>query len=160
MAQNMISIDMTDEQVATAMLTLDQLEAALAALIALTPKDRIRIVKMGRKSEVFCRQALSVMEQNPQIVPATLDLAGARADLAALDRLRPVLDRVQRLAERGRDTELALGSDIMDVATEGYRLLKVSGRNQGLQGQLRELQERWNKSRRSEPAEPAEVADA
>jgi hypothetical protein len=103
---------------------------------------------MGQKSEVFCRQAISVLAQNPQIVPPSLQLRDAQADLLALDRLRPVLDRLQKLAERGSDTEIALGSDVMDVALEGYGLLKVSGKNQGLDGLCRELSARWSKARR------------
>ena len=61
---------------------------------------------MGQKSEVFCRQAISVLAQNPQIVPPSLHVADAQADLLALDRLRPVLERLQKLRrarQRHRD---------------------------------------------------------
>lgn len=64
----------------------------------------------GPKSETFCRQTLTVLAQNPQVIPPSIDLAEAQADLAALDRLRPRLARLQRLAERGQDSEDALGS--------------------------------------------------
>ncbi|GAB3727428.1 hypothetical protein GCM10028794_00010 [Silanimonas algicola] len=46
----------------------------------------------------------------------------------------------------------ALGSDVMDVALEGYALIKVSGRAQGLDELRRELGLRFAKSRRNEPA--------
>ena len=154
MTQNIISLDLSDAQVSIALDALTALEGALAGLISLDPEERRRLTKMGQKSEVFCRQALSVLAQNPQIVPPSLDLAEAQADLRALDRLRPVLDRLQRLAERGADTETALGSDAMDVALEGYGLLKVSGKNQGLDGLRKELSARWAKTRRVvEPVE-------
>ena len=134
---------------------LTALEGALSGLISLDADERRRLTKMGQKSEVFCRQALSVLAQNSQIVPPSLNLREAQADLGALDRLRPVLDRLQRLAERGSDTEMALGSDVMDVALEGYGLLKVSGKNQGLDGLRKELSSRWAKTRRA--AVPAEA---
>ena len=152
MAHNRISIDVTDDELNVALAALGQLEGALQALVALEPRERQRLVKMGQKSEVFCREALIVLEQNPQIVPSSLDVAGARDDLRALERLRPVFDRLQRLTERGKDTELVLGSDVMEVAMEGYRLVKVSGRRQGLDGHRRQLAERWAKARRA--AEP------
>jgi hypothetical protein len=41
----------------------------------------------------------------------------------------------------------------MDVALEGYGLLKVSGKNQGLDSLRKELSSRWVKTRRQ-----AEVA--
>src|SRR5438105_2362727 len=56
---------------------------------------------MGDKSEAFCRQTLSVLEQNPQVVPPSVGLREAIADLEALDRLRPRLQRLLRLTERG-----------------------------------------------------------
>ena len=153
MSQNLISLDITAAQVAAALDALTALEDAIPGLISLDAEERRRLTKMGRKSEVFCRQALSVLAQNPQIVPPNLGLADAQADLLALDRLRPVLDRLQRLAARGADTEIALGSDVMGVALEGYGLLKVSGRNEGLDGMRRELSARWAKTRRTpEPA--------
>ena len=155
MSQNIISLDLSDAQLSIALDALTALEGALTGLISLDADERRRLTKMGQKSEVFCRQALSVLAQNSQIVPPSLNLREAQADLGALDRLRPVLDRLQRLAERGSDTEMALGSDVMDVALEGYGLLKVSGKNQGLDGLRKELSSRWAKTRRA--AVPAEA---
>ena len=153
MSQNIISLVLTDAQIKAAMDALTALEGALTGLIALDGEERRRLTKMGQKSEVFCRQAISVLAQNPQIVPRSLQLADAQADLLALDRLRPVLDRLQKLAERGSDTEIGLGSDAMEVALEGYGLLKISGKNQGLDGLRKELSSRWSRGRR--PAEAA-----
>lgn len=152
MAQNIVSLQLNPEQLAQAEQAIATLEQALSALVSLAPAERRRLTKMGQKSEVFCRQALKVLEQNPQVVPPSLDLAGAQADLAALDQLGPLLDRLQRLAERGSDTEMALGADVMDAALEGYSLLKVSGRQQGLDGLRRELSTRWARGPRTQPA--------
>jgi hypothetical protein len=155
MSQNIVSLVITDAQIKAATDALTALEGALAGLISLDAEDRRRLTKMGQKSEAFCRQSISVLAQNPQIVPPSLHVADAQADLLALDRLRPVLDRLQKIAERGSDTEIALGSDAMDVAREGYGLLKLSGKNQGLDGLRKELSSRWSRARR-----PAEVPAA
>ena len=152
MSQNIVSLVITDAQIKAATDALTALEGALAGLISLDAEDRRRLTKMGQKSEAFCRQSISVLAQNPQIVPPSLHVADAQADLLALDRLRPVLDRLQKLAERGSDTEIALGSDVMDAALEGYRLLKISGKNQGLDGLRKELSSRWAKTRRAPEA--------
>ena len=155
MSQNIVSLVITDAQIKAATDALTALEGALGGLISLDAEDRRRLTKMGQKSEAFCRQSISVLAQNPQIVPPSLHVADAQADLLALDRLRPVLDRLQKIAERGSDTEIALGSDAMDVAREGYGLLKLSGKNQGLDGLRTELSSRWSRARR-----PAEVPAA
>ena len=70
----------------------------------------------------------------------------------ALDALRPFLQRLRQLAERADDAELALGSDVMAVALEGYELLKVSGKGEALKGARNELSARFAKRPRKEAA--------
>ena len=125
------------------------LETALTELVALEPEDRKRLPKMGDKSEAFCRQTLTVMAQNPQIVNPSLGLPAAQADLAALDVLRPRRQRVQAMLERMQDTETLLGSDVMAAALEAYGLLKVSGKSQGLSALRAGLSARFNKGKSS-----------
>ena len=148
--QNLISLNLSAQDIADLDGALDTMRRVFAPLIALQPAQRRELFKMGDKSEAFCRQTLSVLSQNPQVVPPSLKLAEAQADLVALDKLRPRLQRLQRLAERGADSETALGSDIMRCALDGYALLKVSGRNQGLEGLRKELGTRFAKGPRGE----------
>lgn len=155
MSQNLISLTLTDEQLAAADAALAALEQAFAGFIALSVEQRKSISRMGGKSEQFCRQTLTVLGDNPQIVPASIGAADAQADLVALDRLRPRLVRLQKLAERAEDSETALGSDIMSLALEGYALLKVAGKSQGLEGARKELSNRFNKTRGPEPGAAA-----
>lgn len=76
----------------------------------------------------------------------------APADLQALDTLRPRLDKLRQLTERGDDTELALGSAVMGVALEGYALLKA-GKGDALKAARRDLSARFAKQgRRAEAA--------
>lgn len=110
---------------------------------------------MGDKSETFCRQTLALLAANPQIVPPNLGLAEAQRDLIALDRLRPRLQRLRQIVERAEDSEMALGSDIIAVALEGYGLLKVSGKSEALKGARKELSARFAKTRRAAVSDPA-----
>ena len=66
MSQNLVSLDITDAQVATALDAMIALEGALTGLISLENKERRSLTKMGRKSEFFCRQTLCVLTRNPQ----------------------------------------------------------------------------------------------
>lgn len=143
MSQNLLSLSFDDQQLARIDNALAALETELQGLIALTPDQRKGLYRMGPKSEAFCRQTLTVLGENPQVIPPSLDLADAQADLAALDQLRPRLARLQRLSERWEDSQDALGSDVMSFALEGYALLKVSGRNQGLEGLRKALSTRF-----------------
>lgn len=91
---------------------------------------------------------MRAMAANPQIVPSSLDVAGARADLDALDALRPPLEQVQRLHAMLEDTVALLGHDVMDVAYDGYQQLKLSGAAHGLDDLRRELGAQFSRSRR------------
>jgi hypothetical protein len=154
-SQNLLSLTLTDDQISAINNALTALEAATTGLIAMDNATRRQLTKMGDKSEAFVRQTLLVLEQNPDIVPAALGFAEAQADLRALDQIRPVLARLQRLTERASDSEMALGSDLMNVALEGYGLLKVSGRNKGLEGASEALSARFARRRSAAAAPPA-----
>jgi len=154
-SQNLLSLTLSDADVAAVNTALSELETRLAGLIALDNDTRRQINKMGGKSEAFVRQTLTVLGQNPDIVPPALGLAEAQADLAALDKLRPLIHRLQRLHERAADSEMALGSDLMGVSLEGYGLLKVSGRMRGLEGAASALSTRFARTARRPQAVPA-----
>ncbi len=149
--QNLVSMNLTSDQLTAVDAALDALETNLSGLVALTASQRRSVPRMGGKSEAFCRQALSLLVQNPQVVNPNLGLEGAMADLEALDVLRPRLQRLSRLAERGSDTEVALGSDVMATALHGYGLLKLSGRDQGLEALRESLGSRFVKKPRTTP---------
>jgi hypothetical protein len=157
MSQNLISLVLSADQLTAIDGALNTLEANMVGLIALQPDERRTLTKMGDKSEVFCRQTLKLLAQNPQIVPPSLDVAEAQADLAAVDQVGTFLMRLKRLSERAEDTSTALGSDLMVFALEGYALLKVSGKNQGLEELRRDLSARFTRNTPRSGSEPAPV---
>ena len=154
MAQNLISLSWTPEQLAELDASLAAAEGVLANLISLAGDEVRGLFKMGDKSESFCRGTVDVAIQNRRVIPESLDLDAALLDLAALDALRPRMRRLQQLAKRAEDTETLLGSDIFSAALEAYALLKVSGRNQGLEGLRAGLSSRFrNGTRKAPPVE-------
>ncbi|HWU77663.1 MAG TPA: hypothetical protein VN043_14255 [Rhodanobacter sp.] len=158
MSQNLISLVLTDAQLSAIDGALATLEENLVGLLALTPEQRRSLAKMGDKSEVFCRQTLKLLTQNPQVVPPSLNVAEAQADLTAFDQLGTFLMRLQRLSERAQDSSTALGSDLMQFALEGYALLRVTGKNQGLEELRRDLSTRFSRGTARTPSEPAPAA--
>src|SRR5690606_12532156 len=73
--QNLISLNLSAQDTADLDAALDTLRRVFAPLIALKPEQRRELNKMGDKSEVFCRQTLSLLTANPQIVPPNLGVA-------------------------------------------------------------------------------------
>lgn len=154
MSQNLTSLRFTPEDLAAIDAALNALEEKLIGLVSLQPSEVRTLNKMGARSEWYCRETLVILEQNPQIVPPALDLQEAKADLAALDALRPRLARLNQLRKRGSDTLMVLGSDLDAVQREGYALIRVSGTGSGLEELHRGLSGRFAKRRKVKPEEP------
>ena len=155
MKQNHVSLVFDADRLERLDLSLDALEAELTDLKSVRDADVRGLLKMGDGSEPFCRKVVDVLVENPSVVPASLGLDEARADLAALDALRPRLRRLQVLVERAQDTEMLLGSDIYSTALEGYGLLKVTGQGAGLEAMRKELGARWRNRGGSDEAPDA-----
>ncbi|MBL8434497.1 MAG: hypothetical protein JNL99_06130 [Zoogloea sp.] len=154
MSQDLVSLQFAPADLDAVDSALAVLEAKLEALVTLTAAERRKAIKMGDKSEVFCRQTELVLRQNPGIVPSNFDLAGLQEDLTALDALRPRLQRLRALTDRADDTELALGSDILSASLDGYALAKVGGKGTALDTLKEAMQTRLSRKPRK-PGTPA-----
>lgn len=77
MSQNLISLELSDEDVTAINAGLTGIETRLAGrLLALDAPERRRLPKMGAKSEAFVRQTLMVLDQNPDGVPPRAGAVG------------------------------------------------------------------------------------
>jgi len=146
MSQNLISFQLTTTDLTAIDGALKTLEDRLTSLIDLTIEQRRFLTKMGDKSEAFARKAVEVLGNNPNVLPGNFNLAELRRDLAAFDLLRSRMVRLDRLQERMSDTQLALGSDVMNGALEGYAFLKVAGKGEGLDTARKALSVRFAKA--------------
>jgi len=149
MSQNLVSLNITPGDLTAITATLDTLEQKLAGLAELSVDDRRSLSKMGDKSEAFCRQTLVVLAQNQQIIPPGLGLAEGEGDLRALDQLRPIFARLRALVAKADDTEMALGSDIMSVALEGYAIARALGKGAGLDALREATETRFGRKRKA-----------
>jgi hypothetical protein len=154
MAKDRVSISFTEEQIQRVLAAIVILETELAPLISIPYAERRNMAKMGDKSEVFVRDTLKVLLDNPKLVSEGMGVPEAVADLKALEQIRSFLGRLQALVEKGESTELGLGADLMAAMLEGYAMLKVSGKHHGLEGKRKELSARFARASRK-VAEPA-----
>lgn len=145
MSQNIASTHFDETQWTGVDQALDTLEAALApTLVAINgPGQRRRLAKMGDGSEAFCRKAYDTMHANRGLLPPSLDVDEMSRDLRSHDALNARMTRVTRLLEKMRDTDIALGSDVMVAALAGYHLLKFS-KGEGLDTLNREMGKRFD----------------
>lgn len=145
MSQNLISLSLTAENYTAIDQAIATLENLFSGLVELSADERRGIVRMGDKSEAFCRQTLALMTENRGMVPNDVGLDEALNDLSQLDQLRRRTIRLRQLAGRCEDSETALGSDVMSTSLEGYALLKVLGKGSALEGLRQEISARFNR---------------
>ena len=155
MSDNRITLTVTREQGQAAMAGIAQAVSALPGLVPVHPSESRDLHHFVNRNELFGRGVLRTLETHRQIVPPSLDVAGARADLDALDALRPLLEEVRRLHALLEGTVALLGHDVMDFAYEGYRHLKLSGADQGLENLRRDIGDQFSRGRRRAQEEPA-----
>ena len=154
MTQNLISLDLGVDDIAAIDKALEILEARLDRFVVLTPDQIRHLNKMGDKSEAFCRQAAVVLEENPQLIPPGFSVAELRQDVTDLDLMRPRFLRLRELLQKVDSTEMALGSDIINAALEGYGYMKMGGKSAGLDGLRESMSVRYT-GRRGKPDNPA-----
>ena len=151
--QNLISLELTPQDLADWDEAAATQQRIATKFRTLTSEQRRDINKLGPKSFAFVEQTFDILVNNPQMVPPNLGLTEALADLTALKALRPRLQQLRQLMEKADDTEMALGSDAVAVAYEGYRLLAVSGKSEALKSARRELSQRFSRTRRESDAD-------
>ena len=127
MSQNLISLTIDSNRFSAIDAALTALEKQLDDFVELSVEQRRELLKLGPRTEVFCRATIEVMERNPGALPADFDLEAIRTDRVAIDQVRPLLSRLRMLVSRVQDTEMALGSDLYKAALDGYRFAKATG---------------------------------
>ena len=132
MPQNLISLDITPDAIAKVDEAIETLEAFTASFITLTAQQKKDLFKMGDKSVLFCQQTEMVLAQNLDVLPPTFDFEEMKTDLADHAALEPRILRIREVLNKMEDTQMALGSDVMVAASEGYSLMKLFGKAEGL----------------------------
>ena len=133
MSQNLISANFSAETIARMDAALATLEEIFAPFSDITADALDGLPRMGEKSEPFCRQTAIVLDQNLAVIPPSVDFKGLKEDFADLDALRPRLLRLRELVSQIENVKDALGCDILGTSLEGYGLMKMFGKSEGLE---------------------------
>src|SRR5688572_30239419 len=164
MSQNLAAVHFDSAQWAALDDAFTAFEQAWAPILVSLdgPTARRKLTKMGDGSEAFCRKALDAMRENRDLLPRSFDLDEMARDLGDHDQLNARLARLGRLVERVRDTDMALGSDVMVAALLGYQFLRLAGKGQGLDGTSKDMAKRFagNGPRGEAEEEPSDRAEA
>lgn len=158
MAKDKIDTVLSATDVADVLASLEAIRQKLSVLVGLTPEERRRITKLGRKSQTFVVQALDAATQYSQLMPQCLDIEGARRDLALFEALHPVLQSINQLKELVEDTQTVAGSEAYASARLAYSSIKTIGRSMGLDGVKDNLSQQFRKRRKAKSTDESDVS--
>lgn len=152
MPDNRVSASLPQADQQAVLAAIDNIRQKLPFLIDLTPDERRSLPKMGDTSRGFVTQALTVAEQNEDILPRSFDVNEMRKDMELLDSLRPVLTALSQLSELVEDTYTAIGSEAYTSALLVYQYARSAGKGSALDGALDALGQRFARKSRNAPA--------
>ena len=118
----------------------------LPKLITLTPGERQALPKMGDKTVAFVNKAYEYARQNPQIVPAYINMEEFAKDVNAVNRLFQVSAPLLKMAEQIDDTALMAGSEAYAASLAFYAALKgaIAAGESGLKNVYDDLSARFS----------------
>ncbi|MEP1096900.1 MAG: hypothetical protein ABJG78_17410 [Cyclobacteriaceae bacterium] len=127
--ENLVSIQLTPENVDKMGSAVDDLREVLEpVLISLTPDKRRVIPKMGDGTEPFVAKALDYAISNPEFAPPYLNVPEMEIDLKAvndlLDVYRPLLQLMQKLD----DSIMLSGSEAYVASLAYYNSVKMGAK--------------------------------
>ncbi|MFC3881040.1 hypothetical protein ACFOSV_12675 [Algoriphagus namhaensis] len=94
-------------------------------LIALTPKQRKTLFKMGESSKPFVEKVLEYAVSNPEFLPAFAEEPEMQRDWKAHHDLNPCYNALNQIVSNLNDTVLLLGADLMKPSNAYYASVQM-----------------------------------
>jgi hypothetical protein len=145
---NRIDINPTNEQLAAARAAAISLSNALPFLVALDTDERVKMLKMGERTEGFVRSALEAARQHPETLLALLDVEALERDLSVRDELAPFELLFATMLQKVQDTRRLAGRDLYSGCLDIYQSLQRYGGTEGVDASLVQLRKRFKRGPR------------
>lgn len=97
-------------------------------LIALTPEDRRKLLKMGDGSEPLVSKVMDYAVSDPQFLPPFFQIAELKKDWEAVTALLPIFRTVQQLENNLSDTVMLTGSEAFEGSLSYYNSVKLGAK--------------------------------
>jgi len=126
---NLISIDLSDEEVKTIKDSLTAIEAILKGkTVNLTPEDRQTYGRLGNRTENWISKVMDYLDERPELTPMYINVPEFKKDYHVRKKLLPIMNSIASLSESIDDTTVLLGNDIYNYALAYYRNIKLVSR--------------------------------
>ncbi len=149
MTKGLISATLTPDALREINEAIGTIKRLLPFLLAVGPKQRVGIVKLGPKSVHFVNSVRQMADKTAKLVPEAFDLVEFARDVEIVNAIGEFAPQLEQLVEAVKDTRTVAGSEAMVTALRLYEVFKAARRTvPGLDGALAELGGRFKGSRR------------
>ena len=138
----------TQEQLTAATTAASALNNALSFLVALDVDERIKMLKMGDRTDGFVRYALNAAREHPGTLPGLLDVDKLERDLDLRDDLAPLEMLLASMLQKVQDTRRVAGRDLYSGCLDIYQSLQRYGGTEGVDATVAQLGKRFNRGPR------------
>ncbi|MDX2303983.1 MAG: hypothetical protein NW226_14345 [Microscillaceae bacterium] len=146
--ENLVSVQITSEDLKKVTEALKIVEDTLKPyLIALTPEERKKKLKMGDKTIPFVEKVSEYVKSNPEFVPAFMNVQQLEIDFKAVSELTLVLRPSEQVTNGLKDTILQSGGEAYSQALMYYNSVKQAAKNNILSAKtiFEDLKKRFEK---------------
>ncbi|MCP4152166.1 MAG: hypothetical protein GY757_30790 [bacterium] len=126
MSTQLVSAELTDEQVDQAILAVEALRTQFPFIVTLKPEESRKIYKMGDKSLPFVDKALKYASLHPDYVPPFVNVTELTKDLELYKKIKKVLDVLLPLTNGLKSTSVVAGSEAFAAARSFYSSAKTA----------------------------------
>lgn len=139
-----ISASLTQAQIDEIKTKVDEIKSILKFGVNLTPKERIRMRKMGPKSVFYVDLGLTVAQNHPAVIPTGFSVNDFQEDVLLSKALEEVFVLLAPLNEMLDDTRKLVGMECMKQADIIYNIVKLSAKDDEELGKIKvQLAERF-----------------
>ena len=159
MAYKNLSAELADADVQAIKSSLAAIRKKLPFLITLAPDERKQLFKMGDKSLAFVENSLLAAKNNPDVLPASFEVAEYEKDVRLAVSLSEVATAIAQLASDVDDTRMAVSSEAIGASTDVYNYVKTAAKpTPGLKPVAEQLSARFTKTAKPAVQPPAKAA--
>lgn len=125
-ADNLVSLEIPEAEIKQVQ---DALKIAVDILrkylLALSPEQRRKMLKMGDGSEPFVEKVMDYVKSNPQFLPPVLSAVEMGKDWKVINQLLPILRTVEQLSSNLNDTIMEAGSELYKACLGYYKGVEI-----------------------------------
>jgi hypothetical protein len=128
MADNRISIELTDDMVAEVRTLLETVESKLPFLLSLTTDEREQYPHLNRDNELFVEETIRAAKQHEAVLPDYIDTEEMEKDLLLFQQLSRIMVRLNHLHEKVKDTMHIAGAEALGTALVTNNMFQIASK--------------------------------